>query len=605
VLRAAAARGHEDVATLTDQARGLRDAIAESVVALAETEGELAAAQQAASRVEAAEALLDRARACCASAVERDRLTAEVRRLHGRREAARQQAHLARQMWLDLREQRLTGMAAELAGGLQPGEPCLVCGSAEHPAPAQPGAHRVSPQSEQEAADAADQAARRLSLVDGDLAAARAALAAAAESVGRLEVTAAAAAVGNAETALAQAQEAGRRAVHLQRRYADLTAGIEAARHEEERTRHELTDAGEAAAVAHERVSAAEQALASACGDDADPRARRLRLERSVAVGEARIAARASAARAAEHLASLRNAAAAAARGAGFQTLDAALAALLQPEHESTLVAATREYEEQVCAVSAGLARDAVASVAGESAPDLTGLCTAAELAASDDEAAAARVTLCLTASRALDDLVAQLTAHLAASRPLVEAAGRLHELSRCVDGTGGDNARRMTLSAFVLAARLEQVAQAASERLAQMSGGRYTLVHCDDVEPRGRRGGLSLRVVDGWTGTSRATASLSGGESFYASLALALGLADVVSAEAAGTSIDTLFVDEGFGSLDADTLEEVMDALDALRAGGRAVGLVSHVPDLQQRIPARLEVVKGRGGSTLRLAVA
>jgi exonuclease SbcC len=135
------------------------------------------------------------------------------------------------------------------------------------------------------------------------------------------------------------------------------------------------------------------------------------------------------------------------------------------------------------------------------------------------------------------------------------------------------------------------------------MSGGRYTLVHSDDLE-RGRvRSGLSLRVVDEWTGAHRETASLSGGEAFYTSLALALGLADVVTAEAGGTAVETLFVDEGFGSLDEETLDEVMDVLDGLRSGGRAVGLVSHVPDLRDRIPSRLEVVKTRAGSRLRAA--
>jgi exonuclease SbcC len=109
------------------------------------------------------------------------------------------------------------------------------------------------------------------------------------------------------------------------------------------------------------------------------------------------------------------------------------------------------------------------------------------------------------------------------------------------------------------------------------------------------------LRVVDGWTGAERDPASLSGGETFAASLALALGLADVVTAEAGGTLLETLFVDEGFGSLDEDTLDEVMGVLDGLRDGGRCVGLVSHVAELRQRIPVRLEVDKGRTGSHLR----
>jgi exonuclease SbcC len=161
-----------------------------------------------------------------------------------------------------------------------------------------------------------------------------------------------------------------------------------------------------------------------------------------------------------------------------------------------------------------------------------------------------------------------------------------------------------MRLSSYVLGERLRQVVEAANERLDRMSGGRYLLQH--DMRKvagdRGRSGGgLGLRVLDGWTGVDRDPATLSGGESFVTSLALALGLADVVTTEAGGAEIGSLFVDEGFGTLDEDTLEDVLDILDGLREGGRAVGIVSHVAELRTRVPARLQVIKGRSGSTLR----
>ena len=158
-----------------------------------------------------------------------------------------------------------------------------------------------------------------------------------------------------------------------------------------------------------------------------------------------------------------------------------------------------------------------------------------------------------------------------------------------------------MRLSTYVLAARLEQVAAAASERLSRMSGGRFTIVHTDEAPDGRRKGGLGLRVVDAWTSTHRETASLSGGESFFTSLALALGVADIVSAEAGGITIDTMFIDEGFGSLDEDTLQQVLDVIDSLRAGGRTIGIVSHVADLRDRITTQLEVIKGPDGSSLR----
>jgi exonuclease SbcC len=154
-----------------------------------------------------------------------------------------------------------------------------------------------------------------------------------------------------------------------------------------------------------------------------------------------------------------------------------------------------------------------------------------------------------------------------------------------------------------VLAARLAEVAVAATQRLQRMSQGRYAFVHTDEAGPRGTRGGLGLSVLDDYSGRERPAKTLSGGESFLASLSLALGLADVVAAETGGALLDTLFVDEGFGTLDAETLDVVMDALDELRAGGRVVGLVSHVEELRQRIPIRLRVRKARTGSTLHLA--
>ena len=126
-------------------------------------------------------------------------------------------------------------------------------------------------------------------------------------------------------------------------------------------------------------------------------------------------------------------------------------------------------------------------------------------------------------------------------------------------------------------------------------------LVHSDERATGRGRSGLGLHVVDAWTGAERDTATLSGGETFFSSLALALGLADVVTEEAGGTRLETLFIDEGFGSLDEQTLDDVLDALDSLRERDRCVGIVSHVADLRQRVPAQLEVTKSRAGSALR----
>jgi exonuclease SbcC len=189
-----------------------------------------------------------------------------------------------------------------------------------------------------------------------------------------------------------------------------------------------------------------------------------------------------------------------------------------------------------------------------------------------------------------------------------IAPAQRAHEelaaLAEVVAGRGENN-RRMSLRSYVLAARLEEVAMAGSVRLRRMSAGRYEFVHSDKAGPRGRRGGLGLDIRDDYTGAIRPAKTLSGGETFMASLSLALGLADTVAAESGGLVLDTLFIDEGFGGLDADTLDAVMGVLDELRAGGRVVGVVSHVDEMRQRIPSRLHVLRGRAGSRLQTTVA
>jgi exonuclease SbcC len=195
--------------------------------------------------------------------------------------------------------------------------------------------------------------------------------------------------------------------------------------------------------------------------------------------------------------------------------------------------------------------------------------------------------------------LAAELEEAVAGWEPARAEHATAESLARLVRGTGTDNQLQMRLSSYVLATRLDQVLDAANERLDDMRDQRYTLRRTGEARG-GVRAGLGLEVLDAWTGEPRAPSTLSGGETFVVSLALALGLADVVMHESGGLHVDTLFIDEGFGMLDPDTLDDVMDRIDALRAGGRTVGVVSHVPELRSRIPAQLHVEKGRHGSSL-----
>jgi len=204
------------------------------------------------------------------------------------------------------------------------------------------------------------------------------------------------------------------------------------------------------------------------------------------------------------------------------------------------------------------------------------------------------------------DDRVRSLGDELADALAAWEPVRGQHALATRVasfaEGKAADNRLQMRLSAYVLAHRLSQVVAAANARLATMSDQRYSLEHVARRGAGESRGGLSLVVRDDWSGESRDPATLSGGETFVVSLALALGLADVVAHEAGGTELETLFVDEGFGALDAETLDDVLDILDNLRENGRAVGVVSHVAEMRDRIPTQLVVSKARSGSTLRV---
>ena len=142
--------------------------------------------------------------------------------------------------------------------------------------------------------------------------------------------------------------------------------------------------------------------------------------------------------------------------------------------------------------------------------------------------------------------------------------------------------------------------------RLEHMSAGRYRLQHTDALAARGAASGLGLEIMDAFTGQCRPPQSLSGGETFLTSLALALGLAEVVTARAGGLRLDTLFIDEGFGSLDDDTLDLAMRTLDELRQGGRTVGVISHVASMRDQLPAQLNVsATTRGPSVIRQGVA
>lgn len=203
----------------------------------------------------------------------------------------------------------------------------------------------------------------------------------------------------------------------------------------------------------------------------------------------------------------------------------------------------------------------------------------------------------------AIRELVSTFQTEQSEVIPFANEAERVYQLAAICNGDRLSE-RRMSLERYVLAAYLEEVAAVASHRLRLMTSGRYTLHHSDARARGNAASGLSLIVHDAYTGGEREVSTLSGGETFLASLALALGVADVVQQHAGGVSVDALFIDEGFGSLDPDTLELALAELDRLREGGRLVGVISHVSALQQRIPVGIEVIPGHHGSQIRLSI-
>ena len=178
------------------------------------------------------------------------------------------------------------------------------------------------------------------------------------------------------------------------------------------------------------------------------------------------------------------------------------------------------------------------------------------------------------------------------------ERYGIVADLSKTANG---DNSERITFERYVLAAYFDEIIAAANQRLIKMAGGRYLLKRKEEKGKGRGQEGLELEVFDNYTGKARHVRTLSGGESFKASLALALGLADVVQSYAGGISIDTMFVDEGFGTLDPESLDNAIQCLIELQRSGRLVGIISHVPELKERLDVRLEITPAKEGSRVK----
>ena len=487
-----------------------------------------------------------------------------------------------------LRQRRIDGMSGELASSLRPEHPCPVCGSLEHPAPAT-HADPVSPDDIAEAEKARDVAAQRereRSSASSSLRAELAAVSARADgrSVDQAETEYEAAAAAHA-LSLAAADELTVLDVQL----SELVARV--AQLDAERTEGAaaLAQAREQHALLQQRSTEARELIAEARGsfdtvaERLDDMATRISAARAVAQTMAERLRRTQALAEAE---AERDGAIA---DSPFDDVTAAEHALRSVATQEALDARIAEH-----AVQREKERAILFDLELRTLPE-----EPIDLAPVEEASAAARATWTEAVDEAaratgtaerLGGLIDSATAEHARTAADAAEFEVLQNLADTIAGRGA-NTRKMTLETFVLAAELEEIVDAANRRLHDMSTGRYQLQHSDALAARGAASGLGIVVSDAFTGQTRPPQSLSGGETFLTSLALALGLAEVVTARAGGIRLDTLFIDEGFGSLDGDTLDVAMRTLDELRQGGRTVGVISHVEAMQEQIPAQLTV--------------
>ena len=503
-------------------------------------------------------------------------------------------------------EQWLSQSALNLAQNLVDGAPCPVCGSTEHPAPATQGGENISQEQ-------LDQALEEVNEVQGQLSQASekvTKLAAQLEAQPcQLSPAQAREQLEEAKAALAAAKQASEQARSCKAHIAELNAELERLRADNQAAQTRLAGDAKEIQLLGEKIESDAASLSCEGFESVAAKAEYLSqlaagLEQLAKAGQelsqcqkrAQQAADSFAVQWAQASASFAELDSAANAQDGYAQACQAFAGL----DLTALKAAAASYEKSLSINQAAL--DELAGIELTPPP--------LEQTRAQLEQAQAKTQACQTYASTWQAFAGQVNAQLAKLNELLarrsKASDKDAQLLALARAANGDNQARLTLSAWVLQAHFRQVLVFANERLGVIGAGRYELINVDSEEDtRQQKQGLGLAVVDHLSGTTRSPRTLSGGESFYVSLALALALADVVATQNGGIEMNTLFIDEGFGSLDEGTLAEVMDVLSALHSGGRVVGIVSHVSELKRAIPAAVEVrpLLG-GGSTLRTRV-
>lgn len=503
---------------------------------------------------------------------------------------------------VSMRNSWRASIASELGLALRSGDPCVVCGSVEHPQPARRAPDQVT-------RDDLDRAELRLASLHDTVQTRRDGL-----NRQRTEVAMLQTAADQLSTDVAAAQvERTAAALCTAAASADELPDIEAKLVEGEGLGTELAEQARQAGLIETRL--AERAGSIAARIEQDERAvtaaradqqtvaERVRLMRDeiTVVDDAATAACAAdaAVRAAEEAGA---GFAAALKAAEFDGEPSWRHARRTSSQIAGLRIQIRNYEDEWAALVTRLSDPALTDPELDApAPELTELTRSLQAAEADEKTAAAQHGAArdrLESSAAHADRLETALARSAAVLSQTAAAIRIGNVAAGL----GDNQLKMDLTTYVLVRRFTEILSAANTQLRRISGGRYELEHTD-ARIGNARSGLGLRVLDLHTGRPRDPGTLSGGETFYVSLSLALGLADVVRAESGGIDLGTLFIDEGFGTLDHEVLDQVLVVLEGLRDGGRMVGIISHVDELKTRIADRIEVRRNPDGSS-RLAI-
>ena len=622
------ARAEKRLSDLTAQAEQLAEELAG--YSTADEERTLAAhlvteAQQKHDVAQQMQQKLDAASAAVAAAQKQSKRTATAeQKAQEKWQASAQQALAATEEFKNLQVLRLAQASSLLARELKDGEPCAVCGSVEHPAPARIAegeqlVERADLDAAKEREDKAHKQARTHELAKDRATKAHQeaseALAAARTQYetlvaqGECDVEQTAAQLQQAQTRLAQAQS------RVTARDGVLVK-VERVRAEQQKAQEALRTIESAAVEAQTRHRDAAARCEAAAAELAPARAAVGFAQRVEAVEGYRVAHQ-RLARAVLLLGQARERHALAAAQAerllaesSFESAELVQAAVRTPERVDALEQAVAAYELEHARLLEGFGREAIVAVAaraaaGEQAPDdLQGVREQVEQL----RAAAHRLTLREgereSMLRSLHVLRGEYAAFRAKTAQRYDRAQMLANLAAAARGdTLGGYEHQVDLVSYVLGAEFERILRSASLHLDRMSEGRYGMVFSDHRAKGSRSGGgLNLEITDTWTGEPREASSLSGGESFLASLSLALGLAEVVQANNGGIELDTLFIDEGFGTLDAETLDMVMGTIESLRDSGRTIGLISHVEEMKNRIPAQIVVEKGQNGSSVRV---